>query len=236
MLNNKLNITLDINILIISIFILSVIYLIDRIYIDNEMNNCIKVNYSKLQKKVNTGDIICFRWNCVDVAFRLFSKYSHVGMIVKIPETNKLYILEIHPKEYPESNINNSGVHLYKLKKRLKYYDGDLYYSKLNVDDKCKLKMTGRIIKNLSKYKKQIHFDDNFRNAFVLNWIYDIFNWELPERDTMFCSEFIGYILQNNNIYKHDKNLQTLNPGTFLEFKQHNMNLYSKVYEINLLK
>ena len=79
-------------------------------------------------------------------------------------------------------------------------------------------------------------FDDNFRNAFVLNWIYNIFNWKLPERNSMFCSEFIGAILQNNNIYKHHKNLQTLNPGAFLEFKQNNINLYGKLYEINLLR
>jgi len=236
MLINKLNISIDINVLAISIFIISVFYLIDRVYIDNEMNNCIKVNYSKLQKIANTGDIICFRWNCVDIGFRLFSKYSHVGMIVKLPNTNDLYILEIHPQEDIESNINNSGVHLYKLKKRLKYYDGDLYYSKLNVDNKYKLKMSKRIIKNLNKYKKEIPFDTNFRNAFVLNWFYDIFNWELPERNSMFCSEFIGAILQYNNIYKHHKNLQTLNPGTFLEFKQNNTNLYSEIYEVNLLK
>lgn len=238
MLENRLsvNISIDINILMISIFITSVVYFIDRVYIDNEMNGYDKINYTKLEKIANTGDIICFRWNCVDVGFRLFSKYSHVGMIVKIPNNNKnhLYILETHPDENPGSNIHKSGVHLYKLKKRLEYYDGDLYYSQLNVNNMEKSKLTNHIINNLKKYKKNIPFDDNFRNIFVLNWFYNLLDLELPKRKSMFCSEFIGSILYKTNIYKHNKNLATLNPGTFLDLQKNNEKLYNLLLEIDL--
>jgi hypothetical protein len=235
MLSNKLTISVDINILMISILITSICYFIDRMYIDNEMNSVANINYSNIEKTANTGDIICFRWNCVDVGFRLFSKYSHVGLIVK--KNNKLYILETHPKEDPESNINNSGVHLYKLKKRLDYYDGDLYYSKLSaaINDTQRSKLTNHVINNLNHYKKSIPFDDNFRNIFVLNWFCNIFDLKLPKRKTMFCSEFIASILSHTGIYTHSRNLATLNPGTFLDLKTpQNTNLYNTHFHINL--
>jgi hypothetical protein len=105
MITNNLLLTLDLNILMISIFLTSICYFFDRLYIDNEMNGYKKINYTEIEKVASTGDLVCFRWNCVDAGLRLFTKFSHVGMIVKTG-SNKLYILETHPKEDPESIVN----------------------------------------------------------------------------------------------------------------------------------
>ena len=219
------------DVLVLSIWIVSVMYLIDRLFIDNEMNNTKMMTYNKLEKVANTGDIIMFRWNIIDVGFRLFSKYSHVGMIVR--KNNKLYLLETHPKEDPESDIDNSGIHLYSLKKRLKDYDGDYYYSQLNINNEKRNSLTDHIITNLQKYKAEIPFDTNFRNVFVLNFFYNLIGKKLPEKKAMFCSEFIGNILHNCNIYSHHTNLASLNPGSFLDLKTPDgKSLFNTLYHV----
>lgn len=219
------------DILILSIFIVALGYFLDRIYIDTEMYGTPYVTYDKLEKIANTGDLVIFRWNMVDVGYRLFSKHSHAGMIVR--KKNKLYLLETHPKENLESEIDDSGVHLYHLEKRLREYNGDYYYSQINISNQRRNKLTNYIFKNLNKFKRNIPFDTNFRNTFVLNYFLNLLNIPLYKRKGMFCSEFLATILQKNDIYHHHKNLASINPGTFLEFKKLNgENLFSQLYQI----
>jgi hypothetical protein len=222
---------INIKILILSILLVSVSFLIDSVYIDTEMLTTPMTSYEKMETIANTGDLVIFRWNTVDVGFRLFSKFSHVGMIVK--HKDKLYLLETHPKEDLESKIDDSGIHLYHLKKRLEEYNGTYYFTQLNTQNNKRKDITKHIMTNLKKYKKTIPFDNNFRNIFVLNFFYNLFGIKLPERKSMFCSEFIGTILQECNVYKHYKNISSINPGTFLEFKKQNgENLYGPLYDI----
>lgn len=222
---------INIKILILSILLVSVSFLIDSVYIDTEMLTTPMTSYEKMESIANTGDLVIFRWNTVDVGFRLFSKFSHVGMIVK--HKDKLYLLETHPKEDLESKMDDSGIHLYHLKKRLEEYNGSYYFTQLNIQNNKRKDITTHIMTNLKKYKKTIPFDNNFRNIFVLNYFYNLFGIKLPERKSMFCSEFIGTILQDCNVYKHYKNISSINPGTFLEFKkQDGENLYGPLYDI----
>jgi hypothetical protein len=222
---------INIRILTLSILLVSVSFLIDSVYIDTEMLTTPMTSYEKMETIANTGDLVIFRWNTVDVGFRLFSKFSHVGMIVK--HKDKLYLLETHPKEDLESKIDDSGIHLYHLKKRLEEYNGTYYFTQLNTQNNKRKDITKHIMTNLKKYKKTIPFDNNFRNIFVLNFFYNLFGIKLPERKSMFCSEFIGTILQECNVYKHYKNISSINPGTFLEFKKQNgENLYGPLYDI----
>jgi hypothetical protein len=189
------------------------------------------ISYENIENIAQTGDLVIFRWNTIDIGFRLFSKFSHVGMIVK--QKGKLYLLEIHPKEIPESDIDNSGVHLYHLKPRLDEYNGTYYFTQLNTSDSIREKLGKYILNNLKKYKKNIPFDMNFRNIFVVNYFYNLFNIKLPKRKAMFCSEFIGTILDKCKIYKHYKNISSINPGTFLEFKKKNgTSVYGPLYNI----
>lgn len=225
-----LNIKININILVISVFIVSVIFLLDSLYIDTEMLMTPMVSYEKLEQVANTGDLVIFRWNSIDVGFRMFSKFSHVGMIVK--HKGKLYLLETHPKEDPESDKDDSGIHLYHLQKRLEEYNGTYYFTQLNSTDEHREHIRKHILENLKMYKKTIPFDDNFRNIFVLNFFCNLFRIKLPKRKAMFCSEFIGTILERCKIYKHHKNISSINPGTFIEFKKNGKNLYGPLYYI----
>jgi hypothetical protein len=225
------NIHIHTDVLAVCILILSILFLLDSIYIDIEMINTPMVSYEKLEKVANTGDLVIFRWNIIDIGFRLFSKFSHVGMIVK--HKDKLYLLEIHPKENLESDVDDSGVHLYHLKNRLNEYDGTYYYTQLNKNNNIKEKLRKHIMTNLKMYKKTIPFDTNFRNIFVLNYFYNLLNIKLHKREAMYCSEFLGTILEECKIYKHHKNISSINPGGFLEFnKENGSKLYGPLYEI----
>jgi hypothetical protein len=214
---------------IVYILVVAILYVLSSLYIDTEMISTPKLHYEKLLEIANTGDLIIFRWNIIDIGFRLFSKYSHVGMIVK--HKNKIYILETHPNENFDSEKDNSGIHLYLLKPRLLDYEGTYYFTKLKYPY-VRQNLKNHILQNLKKYKKNIPFDNNFRYSFVLNYIYNLLNIKISNRKEMFCSEFIATILENCNIYKHSKNLSSINPGTFLEFTKNNKKIYGPLYHI----
>lgn len=221
------------NVLVLSVWIMAVVYLWYRTYIDTEMIGTPVLTFEKLYKYAQTGDLVIFRWNIVDIGYRLFAKHSHVGMIVK--KNDKLYLLEIHPNERKDEGLDDSGVHLYHLEKRLDEYDGEYYFTQSNITKEEREKLSKHIFKNLKKYKKEVKFDTNFRDVFVFNYFCNLFGFTLPKKETMFCSEFIGYILEKTNIYHHNKNLASINPGTFLEFTNKNGEpLFSPLYQIIL--
>lgn len=217
------------------IWILLVLFIISRIIIDNEndINNTEQLEFDKIKLNAKTGDLIYFRWNYVNTLFRIFSYFSHVGMIIKIKGI--LYILETHPDEKNKNknkNKINSGVHLYLLESRIKKSIGTYFYTKLNVSSKKRKDIQIHIKLNLKKYKKDIKFDNNFKFVFVQNYIYNLLNIKLHKRKEMFCSEFIGNILKKTNIYYH-KNLTSLHPGSFLYLmKKNNLNLYKPLRQI----
>ena len=221
--------------LLLSSWIILLFYLSYRIFTDNEMNiinNNYKISYKDLKKNAKTGDLIIYRWNTIDIGYRMFSKYSHVSMIIR--KKNKLFILETHPNENKhKKSKNNEGVHLYKLKNRILNYDGDCYFTQLNCNTITSINLTNNIMKNIKKYK-EIPFDNSFRDLFVWNYFMNLFNIKTPIKNEMFCSEFIGYILKDNKIYNHDKNLTSLNPGSFLHLNHgNNGNLYKNLLKIS---
>ena len=171
-----------------------------RIYILTEMNNIPETYFEKI--KFKTGDVICFRWFYVDNDFRLFSKFSHVGIVI-VPKSNIPLILEIHPNEEDSDGkvVRNHGVHIYKLKNRLKMYYGSYYHASL----KTKFynnNLTKKVLKNLKKYSKII-FDSNFRIEFVKNYIMNLLEIPLtPNNWHLFCSQFVGYIQKDIGISK----------------------------------
>lgn len=215
---------------ILASWIVLIFYFCFRVYIDNEMNNTLKINYTKFKKIAKTGDIIMYRWEYVDVGFRMFSKFSHVAMVVR--KGKKLYLLETHPNENKNSKnkSDNQGIHLYLLKNRIKKYNGQCYLASLNKDIDTK-NLTKYIVNDLDKFKK-IPFDNGFRDLYVYNFFANRLGIKLQKKKEMFCSEFIGYLLHKYNIYNHNENLASIEPGTFLNFKQKNKKIFSDLLEI----
>lgn len=215
------------------ILLITIIYFILRYIINNETGNFDNIDFNHMINVANTGDLICFRWSELNTIYRLFSMYSHVGMIIKI--NSKLYILETHPKN--KISNNKSGVHLYLLESRIKKNFGSFYYSKLNTTIKKRKQIELHIKTNLKMYKKSIKFDNNFQYVFVKNYIYNLLNLNLKlDKKTMFCSEFIGSILKITNIYNH-KNITGLHPGSFTYLMGNDKRkLYNQLLKIDLVK
>ena len=221
------------------------------IFVYNEMKEYDKcsLNYEQLYELSNTGDIIYFRWSCVDFGYRLFSQFSHVGIVYKV-NNKKVYILETHPKDdYTALDENDGGVHVYDLKKRLSKYienGGNCYYSQLNSNYTTSIKLTEFINKNIKEYKK-IEFDQYFRYSFIhtllcsldkyriFKNILDPFKLSYPDDSLipMCCSQFIGYILQQYKLISDNENIDLFSPSTFKKLKQTNGNLlYNKIHKI----
>jgi len=215
---------------ILSSWMMILFYFCFRIYIDNEMLCTSKMNYSKFKKTAKTGDLIIYRWEYVDVGYRMFSKFSHVAMVVK--KGKNIYLLETHPNENKTNNKpDNQGIHLYLLKNRLSQYNGQYYLARLNKNIDRTL-LTNNIIKDLSTYKKKIPFDNSFRDLFVYNYFANRLGIKLPKQKEMFCSQFIGHLLDKNKIYKHKENLASIEPGSFLSFEENGKKIYSDLTEI----
>jgi hypothetical protein len=222
------------------------------------------ISFNELQRTCNTGDIILFRWNDIDLGFRIFSKFSHVGMIYK--KNKRLYILETHPEgETSNIGIDTSGVHLHNLKKRIRYYNGTVYYAKLNLSNDAKLNLSNdaklnlsndaklnlsndakptipfieKYIKNNLKRYKSIPFDDNFRNEFVISFIKYSFGLQgkckgVDRKKSMYCSEFIMNILDDICLVETEK-LPPVSPGSFEGLKHKCGNfMFEKLHRIHL--
>lgn len=190
--------TLLLNMLFYSIFLTIIFDMVMRIYILTEMNDTPEINFDEI--KFKTGDVICFRWAYVDNDFRLFSKFSHVGIVLCKSGKDPL-ILEIHPdeKDSDDKIVRKHGVHIYKLKERLKMYYGSYYHASLKPKF-YNSNFTKKILKNVKKYR-EIIFDSNFRVEFVKNYIMNLFGTPLTQNKWhLFCSQFVGYIQKDIGI------------------------------------
>lgn len=210
------------------IIVLSVmLFLISSIYIHYETFTYKTISIDHLYKICNTGDIILFRWSHVDVGFRLFSKFCHIGIIFKDKKGNP-FILETHPKE----TYNPKGVNVYPLKKRLIEYGGYCYISKLINYNNININ-TNVISKNIKKYKK-IPFDDHFRYNFVKSWFYNLFNIQKQPRDVMYCSELIAHVLKDINLIDNHSDITSFSPTTFTHVKNKlNKPAFGNIYRIS---
>ncbi|NDD53067.1 hypothetical protein EBZ39_04170 [bacterium] len=171
-----------------------------------------RVNVNDLENTCKTGDLVLFRWYYMDAGFRLFSNFSHVGLIVRKP--SGVYILEMHPEgeylDYP------SGVHLHPLRDRVESYAGPCYFLRYLGDHESILNVTNFRFNEISN----LEFDTNFRNNFVLNYfLCTVCGIKLPKPKKMFCSQFIGYVLHLAGAIDDYTNLS---PSNFTNLKSKN--------------
>lgn len=183
-------------------------------YIQTELDHLNEVSLNNVLDICKTGDLIITRWNFVDIGYRLFCKYCHVCIIYRT--NDNIYLIETHPDEIDEDDHTRSGVNVYLLKDRIQNYEGTCYFLQLRKQNN---NYTTQIEKNLELYKS-IPFSNDFRFLFVKNWIYHRLNIPNNEKDSMYCSELIGFILQDINIL--DKKYTFLSPDSF----EHLLDIY----------
>lgn len=189
------------------------------------MINVKKKDINKIIKECKTGDLVLFRWKFIDILVRMVSKYNHIGVIYKTKD--KVYLIEMNP----EDDKLKEGVHKYNLKKRLKEFKGNCYYSKLNTNTTINKKT---FKSSLQKYKK-IPFDNDFRYSYTKNFIIKNLNLKTPpQKNSMYCSEFIESLLKDLEILPKTYDLSLSTPSSLDNIYINNKKLYNNVHRISL--
>jgi hypothetical protein len=165
------------------------------------------VNIDDVYDDLRTGDLILFRskrW------IRYFTYFTHVGLIVDFH--GKKYILDLNQKNFEIYGVK-SGVKLYDMYNRINKFNGEIYFFKMNSRIMTNEKIT-RFFERMNDYFK-IKFDSNL----YVNIIKRKLGIRVTNRDGMFCSEFIGYILQDLNILDSKYDISLIFPKTFSKLK-----------------
>jgi len=181
---------------------LLLLLLINKLNNINSLKNSNTLSIESLYNNCKTGDIIFFRYKSVLLFDKLFSTYSHVGMVIEID--NEKYIIEIHEKgDAKNMGIETGGVHLHDLIDRINTYEGNTYYSKLKYDiDKD---IINKFINNIDEYKK-IEFESSYKFYILNNCLLDRIYNKCIRKNTnkKFCSEFVMFCLYELRIVEND--------------------------------
>ena len=191
----------------------------------NKLNNICslqKLSIENLYNNCKTGDIIFFRYKSVKLLDEIFSKYTHVGLVVEL--NDKKYIFESHLKGGAKNmGIETDGVHLHDLIDRINTYEGNTYYSKLKYDiDKD---IIDRFVDNIYEYKK-IEFQNSYRRYIINNCLLDRIYNNCIRKNTnkKFCSEFVMFCLYELKIVENDCS-HCVFPNDFLHLMSENNDL-----------
>lgn len=178
------------------------------------------------------GDLVLFKWHKINPFQETVSPFTHVGMVLIV--NDQKYILETHLKG-DTSHMgykDREGVNIYEFKERIKMYKGENYLLKkssfynINIKDK------------LSDYIN-IPFYNDYKDHFIGYCIpKKLCNscFENKIMNSMFCSQFIGYVLQDQGLIDPSINIDCLTPVDFLYMKNDHGPLYTNLYKINKLQ
>jgi hypothetical protein len=171
------------------------------------------INYNILIKKckesydMKTGDIILFRSSKANFLYSIFTSFTHVGIVIK---SDKLYILETHKLgDTLDMNLYVSGVNLYDLKFRLSTYNGNAYLLRL----KKEISDNNQILDKINKYKSEFEFPNNHKIYYISKCFFNINN---RNDNKLLCSEFIYYVLLDNNIISNDNKYLCMKPSDYI--------------------
>lgn len=138
-----------------------------------------------MRDQLKTGDLLLFCHNSSRLSHNLVNiEYSHVGMIWRWPEDNRLYVMELTTEGDNRYSKNRPGI--YDLDERITKYNGYIsirslrpqYVDMFNVVDML------RVFKELENIEFDYSFTTNFLKKNVLGWSRKIDN-------EFCCSEFI---------------------------------------------
>lgn len=168
-------------------------------------------NFSKIKKKLRTGDIIVISYDSYrGKLVKIFtgSSWTHCGMIYK--DKDKLYVIEMARYSSDERGLI--------LKPLDDWIDWNIKY---NIAIR---KYTG--IKKFPKRKlkhvldQSAHFEEDFNVTSWLKTIIDL-RYDGVEKDYFYCSEFITYAMQKIGVLKKIIKPSSYKPWQLLYGKLH---------------
>ncbi|MCG8427708.1 MAG: hypothetical protein MI754_10175 [Chromatiales bacterium] len=178
--------------------------------------------YEMIRKALRTGDIVLFSGKgAISHGIKLFtlSKWSHVGMVLKLPDTDTVFIWESTTLSNLADAVDGwqkKGVQLVLLSDRLRTYRGEASIRHLK----------GVSITN-EKYKALMAFRKKMRNKpyekselELIRAAYDG-PWGHNEEDlsSIFCSELVAAAYQELGLLSKDLPANEFTPKDFTEEK-----------------
>jgi hypothetical protein len=176
--------------------------------------NTIK-KYMEVRETLKTGDVVAFGGTNIGafiIRFFTWSRYSHVGLIVRVPMPNndsRIFFIEADDKK---------GVVLVRLSSKMVHYKGDATLFKL----KRLLPTAQNDEQSIYKYSLGQLGKDYDMPAIkgISEKILGVLNKVNPQDDGSFiCSELVARALQNGNYISADQNASYMSPKNITELK-----------------
>ena len=181
--------------------------------------------------RATTGDLVVFRHrvSSLDLASRLVSAATHVGMVVRDAD-GTVTVVETHSAGDTRAlGVATGGVHAYPLDQRARAYDGEVYLCRLAVPLSPGQEAALRAaVRELSG----VPFETRFKRHYASKCLVRTGRRGAEPRDQMFCSEFLGLVLVRAGLLPPDTDTQCLTPESFLHARVEGRPLYTDLVRL----
>ncbi len=177
-------------------------------------------SYSSIRNELKTGDIVLFSGKGAFsdiIKYGTLSKWSHVGMILHIPEYDFLTVWEsttLSNVKDLESDMPRKGVQLVPLSDRVQKYSGDITVRQLKGAD-----LPENSLRKLMELRKELRGKPYEKSKIELfKAAYDgPFGHNIEDLSSVFCSELVAEAYQRLGLLTEEKPSNEYTPGDFSE-------------------
>lgn len=178
--------------------------------------------YSAIRNELKTGDLVMFSGKGAFsdiIKYGTLSKWSHVGMILHIPEYDFLTVWEsttLSDVKDLDTGLPRKGVQLVPLSDRVQKYSGEISVRRLQGDDlpKNSLRKLMDLRKELRGKRYERSKVELFKSA------YDgPLGHNKEDLSSIFCSELVAEAYQRLGLLTEEKSSNEYTPADFSEKK-----------------
>lgn len=179
------------------------------------------MKYESIRDDLHIGDLVLFsgKGNISDgIKFFTASKWSHIGVVVKIEEWDSILLWESTTLSNIADAIDGKskqGVQTVALSDRIDTYDGDVAIRMLVVN------RTPQMIQSMKDFRKEVKNRPYEQNRMELvKAAYDnIFGANEEDLSSLFCSELVAELYQRMGLLSDDLPSNEYTPADFSEKK-----------------
>ncbi len=182
-----------------------------------------KVYDEQMRAKLKTGDVILFSGKggiSAGIKWATLSRWSHVGMIVVLPEYDFVTVWEsttLSSLVDLDTNVPHKGVQLVPLSSRIDGYGGEVAVRQLN-----DVSFDIKDVKNLMELRRELAGKNYEQDKIeLIKAAYDgPLGRNAEDLSSLFCSELVAEAYQRLGLLSEDKPSNEYTPSDFSEDKQ----------------
>ena len=184
------------------------------------------VNYDDLRRSLKTGDIVLFagsNWISRLIKFGTRGRWSHIGMVIKIPDYNIVLLWESTTLSKTKDIISGKarkGVQLVPLRDRLSTYRGEVAVrcltGPINIEDLCKLHTMRNEVRGRPYEQSKLQL------LLAASKRFCGFGEDLS---SLFCSELVAEAYQRMGLLREDIPSNSYDPNSFAETGRFNASM-----------